>query len=265
VDDFGLSPDALVLRDAAAGIDKLLAATALRDRASDSLRLRLSALSASADSVDVSERIAELSRDLRVASGAGCLPKNSAVARQAVDVLQQWKQDLQQRERLDAELRAVVDYMRSLEGINRWFGQEAQALGKLDAALARYGGAGGGGGAAAVPGGSSTLLRKVATTMRDFLLDCKHKRQSAERRLAAMLSSVSVCRVSDVRVCRVCPCAWVCDVLVCVGVVVCARVFIIGGVVVSVRVCVHVRVSCMCAGVYCGWWRVFGVGMRAPS
>ena len=84
------------------------------------------------------DRVAELSRAVRNAANAGALAANSQIVERASTTLRKWQRDVEQRRRLDDELRAVVDSMRSLEGINWWFSSESAAIAKLDKAIAHY-------------------------------------------------------------------------------------------------------------------------------
>lgn len=82
-------------------------------------------------------RVVELTSALRAATSSGAMPNNSEVVKRATTQLRKWKKHMLRQAHLDDAFRAKLDSLRSLEGINQWFGNEEAALAKLDAMLVR--------------------------------------------------------------------------------------------------------------------------------
>lgn len=138
--------------------------------------------------------IPELMTALRIARADGVLAKSSVVAQEASELSNRWKIEVQKREQMDAELRAILDGMRTLHGVSNWFGKEQHSVAQLQKALSRC----------MIStqlrpiNEVSSRLRNVALTMKDYILDCKHKRLRAEHSLENMLNKLEhvPCRIT---------------------------------------------------------------------
>eukprot|EP00750_Incisomonas_marina_P010399 INCI16268.8.p1 GENE.INCI16268.8~~INCI16268.8.p1 ORF type:complete len:3331 (-),score=643.95 INCI16268.8:1397-11389(-) len=191
---FGLPASDPMLVDAQALLSRLENLESLKVAAEADLKALLLKLEADKTPTNLSMRVGELTSALRTATKAGAMPNNSAVVKRATTQLRTWKAHILRQTQLDDALRAELDSLRSLEGINRWFGNEESALAKLGAILAEYQEASMSSSSPSISSSSdesgSSSLMKVASTLCEHISASKVRRVTIEQNIASHLTKL---------------------------------------------------------------------------